>query len=220
MKKLIAICAVITMILVISSVAQATLTLSWQTNPILGYSSGVVPCVDTVGNPDGTDVFVQTGPGATDGLYIPHYSIMEDPFYHVGGYGVYLFNIGETVANGSGINVLSGETYHVVGVYDLMGLSPRSLLSDTFDYTATSPENFVMNWSHISDPADPENGGYAAVYYFTAADVGIWTYTETWTNNADSLDTITSTAHFMVIPEPATIAILSLGALSLIRRKK
>ncbi len=215
MKKLIAICLAATIILVPGSVAQATLTLSWQTNPIVGYSSGVVPCVDTVGNPDGTDVFVQTGPGATDGLYIPHYSIMEDPFYHVGGYGVYLFNIGETVANGSGINVLFGETYHVVGVYDRMGMSPRSFVSDTFDYEATSPENFVMNYSYISDPAP-----YGNVYYFTAADIGIWTYTETWTNIADSSDTITGTAHFMVIPEPTTICLLLLGAISLFRTKK
>jgi hypothetical protein len=199
MKKLMAICAVVTMILVLSGVAQATL--SWQTAPILGYSSY-----------DNGDVVVVTATGL---VTIPHYSMVGDPLYGVGGPGVSTFNIGETVANGSGINVLLGQTYHVVGVYNFLGASPRSLVSDLFDYTATSSDNFVMNYSYISDPAP-----YGAVYHFVAADVGNWTYNETWTNNADSLDTITSIAYFKVVPEPATIALLGLGALSLISRKR
>jgi hypothetical protein len=196
--RILGIVAAIAVCLAVAGTAGAV-PLSWQTEPLLGYSAA-----------DTGDVVVQTGPGSA--VTIPHYSIVGDALYGVGGPGVTTFNIGETVANGSGINVELGQTYHVVGVYNFLGTSPRSLLSDTFDYLATSPDHFVMNWSHISDPADPVNGGYADVYYFLPTDVGNWTYTETWTNNADALDTITSTRNFeVVVPEPVTMCGLLLG---------
>lgn len=184
--------SVMSVAVVLLACAAAQASLSWQTQPILGYSSSATG-----------DVEVVTNAGV---VTIPHYSIIGDPLFGVGGPGVSTFDIGETVANGSGINVDFGNSYHVVGVYSFLGASPRSLVSDVFDYTATSPDNFVMNYSYISDPAP-----YGAIYNFVAADVGDWTYTETWTNNAQGVnESITSTVNFKVIPEPASVAVWGL----------
>jgi len=181
MKKLITICLVVTILLAVSSVAQATL--SWQTTPILGTETSY----------DG-DVWVNTG--GSPWVNIPH-----DVLNGGTPTGMTVFNVGQTVDAGSGIYYApENETYHWSVVYT----GPSRTVSYEGDYPGDSGEGFVMNY------LDP-------VSTLTAADVGDWTYVETWTHGSES---ISDTIDFTVIPEPATICLLGLGALSLIRRKR
>jgi hypothetical protein len=188
MKKLMTICLVVTILLAVSSVAQATL--SWQTAPILGTSTYIYD------NPLGcSDVIVVTDTGLVN---IPH-----DVLGGGTPTGMTTFTVGQTIDAGSGINVVDGQTYDWSVVY----IGPSRTILWGADYFADSGENFVMNY------LDP-------VSTLTTADVGNWNYTETWTDRADLKNPLIYSVGFKVVPEPATICILGLGALTLVRRRK
>ena len=223
MKKLITICAVVTIILAVSGAAQASL--SWQTTPILGTD---------VSSATG-DVVVITGPQPLDGSgnpyhdvdnnvvlgpTIPHYSMVGDPLYGVGSPSMTEFVINPDtyegghwvdkvtkIAFGSGINVEQGH-----------------------DYTFTETWNFLESGSEYT--VGPFTGNYAAgtnefvmlhndngLSELWLEDIGSWSYTQTWTDDGTTAF-ITDTSFFEVVPEPATIGLLSFGALSLFRRKR
>ena len=201
MKKLITICAVVTMMLAVSSVAQANLSLSWQTTPILGTD------VIYTG-----DVVVTTATGLAT---IPHYSMVEDPLYHVGASMTQFYFNPDTYIGGhwtdteteihfgSGINVVYGHEYSYTSEWTRLGPGGSYSLDGTpKSYTATSPDNFVM----LND------GTSRGLYGLWAEDAGDWEYTQTWTDNATN-EFITHTSEFTVtaVPVPGAFLLGSLG---------
>jgi hypothetical protein len=185
-------------------------TLSWFPTPILGTSVYY----------DG-DVVVNTGP-------VP-YAIPDDNPGYSGGYdsdynpfpspSMTLFFVGQSVATGSGVWVDPGATYDIVGVF-LQLSGPQRTTTYGEEYTATTDPccaGYVMeaftsvgNLSMLTISGDPLIG-------LSSADIGNWTYTETWTNQAASSDTITSTDNFTVAatPEPGTMLLLGAALLGL-----
>lgn len=224
MKTVVSICAAVTMLLAIGSTALA---FSWQTTPILGTD-----VIDTTG-----DVVLITGPQPLDGggnpYYdvdsnpvlgptIPYYSIVGDPLYLVGSPSMTQFMIDpntligghmtDTVARiaaGSGINVDIDHNYHWTSVWTYLGsLQPTYAITSEDDYFAPASEGgFVKLEGWIDN--------------LWAEDVGNWTYAETWTDS-EGETSITSTTAFTVtvVPEPATLGLLAVGGLALLRRRR
>jgi hypothetical protein len=226
MKKLITIC----LIMVVASTAMANL--SWQTTPILGTGLSdvtgdvvVITGPTPTGNPDSLDGFYYDEDGnLVLGPTIPHYSIEGDPLFGIGSPSMELFVINPNtwegghwvdkvtqIHAGSGINVDPGHTYDWTRVWTYLGPGGSySMTNGTEYYAPTQAEGgdgFVMLKGYIYD--------------LWLEDIGQWQLTETWTDQAGGEGSfISSTNYFTVIPEPATICMLGLGALSLIRRKK
>lgn len=161
--------------------APAIADLSWQREPVLGYA------FTDAGDGDGV---------TTDSVMIsiPHPSVLE-------GASVSVFHVGDTAVNGSGVYYTLGQTYNTTGVYNFLGTPGRSVNSDNF--TETADTSYVMNFSWLGAPG--------AAYQFSAGDIGSWSYTETWTNQANGADFISSTANFTVVPVPGAVLLGFLG---------
>jgi hypothetical protein len=175
MKKLITICLVMTMVLAVSSASANLTSLSWQTEPVLGYSTYYDGNVNVV--------------TATGTVVIPYSDYPYGPLST--GASMTVFEVGDTVDAGSGIYYApEGHTFHWSVVYT----GPSRTVSYEGDYPGDSGEGFVMNY------LDP-------VSTLTSADVGNWTYTETWTGSAG----LSYTTNFSVIPAPGAILLGSIG---------
>jgi len=216
MKKVITICAVVTMVLAMGSAALAGL--SWQTEPILGTggssATGVLVII-TGPQPlkgDGTLYYVWPGGPEVLGPTIPHYSIDEpahggDNLYHIGSpsmtvfyynpdtwsdsYGTYYDPVTQ-IHSGSGVNLTAGETYTYAGVFSYNGPNATYSVYGAYNKSYVAPENFIMLHTYIYD--------------LWLEDAGDWTYTETWTDSTGA--SITSSRDFKVVPIPAPGAIL------------
>jgi len=185
-----AICAVVTILLAVSSVAQATL--SWQLGPILGYDSAYT------GN-----VVIYTTTGQ---VVVPY----DDPPEITTGTSMSVFTVGQEVHTGSWVNVDSSEQYTWSAAFADLTNPTRSLL---YSGSVDSSGGYWFTWN------TPAGGGDGmGVPTLTTADIGNWQYIETYTDLASNATS--RTVPFTVVPEPATIGILGLGALSLLRRKR
>jgi hypothetical protein len=221
-RSVIAVLSVALLVLV-GTTAQASV--SWQTTPILGYSSSSVT----------GDLVVITGPTPTKpggGYYydvdgnivlgptIPHYSMVGDPLYQVGSPSVSLFYINPTawdsgsghfydpnvwVYSGSGVYLDTANTYHYTGVYSFLG-------------TPGNPAYDVVAAENLAFSGAP---GFimlsAGLGWLWPEDAGHWKYTETWTDNMDGVS-ISASRDFDVklVPEPATIIVWSLLGMAVV----
>ncbi len=192
MKRLVAICAIVTTVLAIGSTALAGLT--WQLDPILGYDSSY----------NGNIIIVTT----TGTVVVPY----DDPGYppYTTGTSMSVFTVGQAVHTGSWVNMDSSESYTWSAAFvDLTDLSRSISYSGTVD----SSEGYWFTWN--TPTGDGDGLGLATL---TTEDIGNWVYVETYT---DSANIATSrTVSFTVVPEPTTICLLGIGVLSMVRRKK
>ncbi len=221
MKRLAKVLMLLALGAVICLPGMAKASVSWQTEPIMGYSASNVT----------GDVVVITGPTPTQpggGFYydvdgnkvlgptIPHYSISGDPLEGVGSPSVTQFYYNpntltgghwtDTVTkiwSGSGINLEASHTYTWTSKWSFLG-TPGNL-------------PYVLGGSPIT-----YNGGAAfimtmpSLFDLWLEDAGNWQYTQTWTDNADSAF-ITSTRDFtLVVPIPGTVLLLGSGLLGLV----
>jgi hypothetical protein len=124
--------------------------------------------------------------------------------------GMTAFIVGENIHSGSGIYVDPGHTYSWSSVFNDITSPGRSVTWADSYYAPTVDEGgdgFVMLYGE-------------GVSNLQNADVGNWTYVETWTDQAGGTPLVSST-NFTVTPEPATMAFLALGGVAaLVRRMR
>ncbi|MCG2684888.1 MAG: hypothetical protein L6306_14895 [Planctomycetales bacterium] len=130
------------------------------------------------------------------GPTIPHYSMVGDSLFGVGSPGMTVFDWTGRVANGSGINLDAGHTYDWTAVYTNLGTG--YIDSSANVYTGGS---FIMLngylWGYGSNSST-----------LSVADIGSWTYVETWTDRAGGEGSfISSTTNFSIVPEPASVLV-------------
>ena len=212
----------VALLCVIACGGLAHADLSWQTQPILGTDAS---------NATGDVVFI-TGPTPIDpgtglpyrdvdnnivlGPTIPHYSIVGDPLYQVGSPSMTVFTIhpdqwigghwtdpDSEIATGSGVYVDSERTYHWKQEFTYLGSLQPS-------YTVVAEGNYY---------ADPAAGGFVmlfgdnALVDLWAEDMGLWNYTETWTELAENYQgaSIQYSTDFTVVPLPGAALLGTLG---------
>jgi hypothetical protein len=182
MKKLITICALMTMLLTVSSASAGP---SWHTTPILGSDSYY----------DG-DVWINTG--ATF-VAIPGWS-PTDPPTTAQPISMTVFTVGQSVHSGSGIYLDPG-LHEWTSVFT----GPSRTLSYSGSYTPG--DSFFMIWNSPTG-YDGYSGDGLGVANLTAADVGQWKYTETWNS---LLLSYTVDFTVVPVPVPGAILLGSIG---------
>ena len=209
MKKLLTILAAV-MLVIMMGLGSAQATLSWQTEPIMGHLASY-----------NGDVLVYTDAGQ---VTIPHVSMVDDLLFGVGLPGVTTFYYNPAALNpvtgiysGSGIWGTDGSVYTYVSQYtDNLG---AVRYFETYN-TVTTDGGFVMNYTGIENQLTGHVGQNTSEFGLglTAADAGVWHYTETWPNNANPSDTITFTRDFTLtaVPLPPTALLLGSGLLGMV----
>ena len=204
-----------------SGVAQAAIT--WQTEPVLGYSStqGAGPGFDSGSGNWISSVYVATGAGI---ITIPQYSILGDVFYQVGDWVPTFTNSSHLVVwDAAAVNYTAGNTYNITERWDFLGPGPA--VTGTFNGRSVGS---IINAGSYS------NGSYNGIVFWHSDNLpflnnpglpnGTWKYTQTWTNASNSADTITSFKDFTVaaIPEPETYAMMlaGLGLMGFVARRR
>ncbi len=203
-----------------SGLAQAAIT--WQTEPIVGYSStfGAGPGFDSGSGNWINSVYVATGNGV---ITLPQYSILGDVFYQVGAWVPTFQNSASLVVwDASAVNYTAGNTYTITERWDYVtgpavtgtinGRLVGTLISaGTFYHPSWSGITFWYsdNLPFLNNPLLPD---------------GTWKYTQTWTSASTPTDTITSFRDFTVvaIPEPETYAMMlaGLGLMGFVARRR
>ncbi len=205
---------------VASGLAQAAPIISWQTEPVLGYSSsmGAGPGFNTGSGNWINSVYVATGTGV---ITIPQFSIPSDIFFGVGGPSVPTFvNTASLVVwNGSAVNYVAGNTYNITERWDyitlpFIGNIHGRAIGSLIDPPGTFSDgaNTIAFWHSDNLP------------FLNILPNGNWTYTQTWTNTSIPADFVTFTRPFTVvpIPEPETYAMMlaGLGLMGFVARRR
>jgi len=177
--------SILVMVACFCGIANADLTLAWQTTPVLGIDSSY----------DGN---VNIDNGGSPWANIPHDAVV--PY---GGPGqptsITTFAVGQEVHTGSGVWVTSGHDYDWTAVFTDLDDSSRS---KSYSGTFTGWEGFWMTWN------SPDGGGDGlGLPTLTLADVGHWTYYESYTGTVG----IEHTTEFTVVPVPAAVLLGMLG---------
>lgn len=166
------------------------------------------PLVSDGDGADGDGFFMMNyiiGPGqGTTGDIRPHYSRVNSPL--------------SSAPNDSTLALVNGQTYHVVTTWDASAGSPATnnaniYINGVLDSSFTVTKNF--------DPANENNplflgrdnrAGYAGAD-FVLDEVALYDY---------ALSAARVTAHYQVgvVPEPAAVSLLGLGALGLLARRR
>lgn len=205
MKRLAKVLMLLALGAVICLPGMAQASVSWQTQPIMGYN------VSYTASPG--DVVVYTDAGQAT---IPHVSMVGDALFGVGlpsvtafyynpnvWDGVHWYDPVVNAYSGSGVNLDPAHTYAYTGTYDFLG-TPGNPAYPVLAASATgfNGGSFIMLTTGV--------GG------FWLEDAGPWRYTETWMDEVDYAS-ITSSRNFTVaIPLPPTALLLGSGLLGLI----
>ena len=239
MKKLITICAVVTMVMAISGMASAAVnTITFNGSDIVGYAPLTVNNTGTPvigdGKVDLSTGTIRTYNGATSGDPVSFNAWLGS----LGaGQGISSFNLwlqdgvtdqsaqwGETIALTSAYESITtfASAGWTASVYTLNGSAA--------DWGPTWAGRELITYT-ADDAADYLRPGTTATFGFTADiygfDGGTNPY-QMWVGSGDVVSTIPiDTANggefqraITAVPEPATMCLLGLGALSLIRRKR
>jgi len=116
------------------------------------------------------------------------------------------FYVGQELHTGSGVYYdIDIPTYN----WSRSAVGPMLTVIETGTYSSGT-DGFTMLFGNAL-------GGLS----FTSANVGNWTYTETWTNTLDANDKISFTVDFIVVPVHSAVllGLLGLGAVGLKLRK-
>jgi len=185
---------VVALIAVVATSANATpISPSWQTTPVLGIDSMY----------DG-DVWIDNG--GTPWANIPH-DVISGPGQPV---SMTVFSLGESIHSGSGVYLDADQSYIWTAEFiDLDDPARSQFYSGGF-----VSDGFWMVWN------TPAGGGDGlGVSNLTAADVGKWEYTETY-SLVSGQPILSFTVPFCVVPEPASLAMLSVGLVMVVHRRR
>ena len=206
----------------------ASADLSWQTQPILGTDAQFTGDVVVITGPQPLDGYgnpYYAWPGGPEvlGPTIPHYNLPGDPLYGVGSPSMTVFSINPNqwigghwtdpdseIATGSGVYLTPGNLYHWKQEFTYLGSRQPS-------YSIVYEDDYF---------ADPAEGGFVMLFGDDALvdlwveDIGLWNYTETWTersNTASPSAFLQYSTDFTVVPVPGTflLGFLGLGAAGL-----
>jgi len=240
MKKLITICLVVTMILVVSGIAQASLSLGTAANFAVLGGSTVTNTGNTIINGDlgvwpGTAI-TGFGPGIVNGTTYAGGAVAQQAQSDLATAYNTLAGMAFTQdLTGTG---LGGLTL-TAGVYNFdtsAGLTGALTLSGPGDFvfqigstltTASGSSVFAINGADASN-VYWQVGSSATLGTTTAFEGSILALASITLNTGATIDygralaqtgAVTLDSNVVTIPEPATICLLGLGALSLLRRK-
>jgi len=207
MKKLFVLLMVLGFFVGGSGLAQAAF--SWIDEPILGYDSvydgNIVIITGSTPEKPGGGFYTGEDGQVVLGPTIPHYSGIlpssldypgSDPLAGVGSPSMTVFTVGQSVHTGSALYTDTSEFS-----WSAVFTGPTRTLSYNGSYDGTT---YWMTWN------TPDGGGDGSgISTLTAADVGNWTYVETYTNSTGVV--LTSTRDFEVRPVPLPAAVWLLG---------
>ena len=183
---------------------------------VTGSGSAYLAFAPTVGNVYTLSADVS---GGTSGNWAGFGFISSDPdganapFYSLGGYGNFLYY--PTTVAGANLNTYAGENTGGAQAFSSVAPAGAMNLKVVLDATDATSANWTMEWfldgSQLRAPTTAVSGDYASISY-----AGFNNIAGSLTGTVDNFLLEDNT----VIPEPSTTALLGLGGLALILRRR